>query len=145
MLTLELKYQGTQFPEENDINLNSRVTSFLKWTKWADWNLPLKTSYELKNSGIVFISAISQRLTCLVVTGEGSFDGVLRNAIYLSALKAALDLEEEVWWCLAWFLILLQQDILSGYTVKFMQLYTKRYWRNILYLIWELQLINQLY
>ena len=37
------------------------------------------------------------------------------------------------------------QDHLSGYIVKLMQLYTKRYWRNMLYLIWELQLINQLY
>ena len=76
---------------------------------------------------------------------EGSFDEVLRNVIHLSALKAELNLEEEVWWCLAWFLLLLVQDFLSGYTVKLMQLYTKRYWRNMLYLIWELQLINQLY
>ena len=36
------------------------------------------------------------------------------------------------------------QDLLSGYTVKLTQLYTKRHWRNM-YLIWELQLINQLY
>ena len=33
--------------------------------------------------------------------GEGSFDVVLRNDISLSALKAALNLEEEVWWFLA--------------------------------------------
>ena len=39
----------------------------------------------------------------------------------------------------------LVQELLSAYTVKLMQLYTKRYWRNMLYLIWELQLINQLY
>ena len=39
----------------------------------------------------------------------------------------------------------LVQDFLSGYTVKLTQLYTKRYWRNVLYLIWELQLINQRY
>ena len=32
---------------------------------------------------------------------EGLFDAVLRNDISLSALKAALNLEEEVWWCLA--------------------------------------------
>ena len=47
-------------------------------------------SYRLKNSGIVFISAMSQSLTCSVVTREGSFDAVLRNDIHLSALKAAL-------------------------------------------------------
>ena len=39
----------------------------------------------------------------------------------------------------------LVQDLLSGYTVKLTQLYTKRYCRNMFYLIWELQLINQLY
>ena len=38
---------------------------------------------------------MSQSLTLSVVTGEGSFDAVLRNDIRLSALKAALDLEEE--------------------------------------------------
>ena len=32
---------------------------------------------------------------------------------------------------------LLVQDLLSGFTVKLTQLYTKKYWRN-LYLIWEL-------
>ena len=71
-------------------------------------------SYELKNRGIVFISAMSQSLTCLVVTGEGLFDAVLRNNIRLSALKAELNLEKEVWWCLAWFLLLVH-DLLSGY------------------------------
>ena len=40
---------------------------------------------------------------------------------------------------------MLVQDLLSGYTVKLTQLYTKRYWRNMLYLIWELQLIHQQY
>ena len=30
------------------------------------------------------------------MTGEGSFDTVLRNDIHLSALKAALNLEEKV-------------------------------------------------
>ena len=53
-------------------------------------------SYGQKNSVIVFLSAISQSLTCSVVTGEGSLDAVLRNDIRLSALKAALNLEEEV-------------------------------------------------
>ena len=52
-------------------------------------------SHGLKNSGIVFISAMSQSLTCSVVMGEGSFDAVLRNDNCLSALKAALNLEEE--------------------------------------------------
>ena len=106
--------------------------------KWADWNLPLNTLYRLKNSGVVFISAMSQSLTCSVVT-EGSFDAVLRNDIHLSALKTALNLEEEVLWCLAWFQLLVQ-----NFLVKLTQLYTKRYWRNM-HLIWELQLINQLY
>ena len=69
-------------------------------------------------------------LTCSIVMGEGSFDIVLRNDIRLSALKAVLNLEEEVWRCLAWFLLLIQ-DLLSGYMVKLMQMYTKRYWRNI--------------
>ena len=84
---------------------------------------------------------MSQSLTCSVVIGEGSFDPVLRNDIHLSALKAALNLEEEVSWCLAWFLRLIE-NLLSGYTVKLTQLYTKRYWRNMPYLTWELQLIN---
>ena len=60
-------------------------------------------SYGLKNSGIVFISVMSQSLTCSIVTGESLFDAVLRNDICLSTLKAVLNLEEEVWWCLAWF------------------------------------------
>ena len=120
--------------------MNSQVTS----TKWVDWNLSLNTSYGLKNSGIAFISVMSQSLTFLVVTGEGLFNTVLRNDICLSVLKAALNLEEEVWWYLAWFLLLVE-DLLSSYMVKLMQLYTKRYWRNMLHLIWELQLINQLY
>ena len=98
----------------------------------------------IESCGIVFISAMIQSLTCSVITREGSFDAALRNYIRLSALKAAFNLESEVWWCLAWFLLLVQ-DLLSGYTVKLTQLYTKRYWRNMLYLIWELQLIKQLY
>ena len=60
---------------------------------------------------------MNQSLTCLVVTREGSFDAVLRNDIYLRALKTALNLEEEVLWCLAW-LLLLVQELLSDYTVK---------------------------
>ena len=48
---------------------------------------------------------MSQRLTCSVVRGEDSFDAVLRKVIRLSALKAASNLVEEVWWCLAWFLL----------------------------------------
>ena len=46
--------------------------------------------------GIVFISAMRQSLTCSIVMGEGSFDAVLRNDIRFNALKAALNLEEEV-------------------------------------------------
>ena len=45
---------------------------------------------------IVFISAMHQSLTCSLVTEEGSFVTVLRNNIHLSALKAVLNLEEEV-------------------------------------------------
>ena len=96
-----------------------------------------------QDSGIVFIFVMSQSLTCSVVMGEGSFDTLLRNDIYLSALKAALNLEKEMWWCLVWFLLLVQ-DFLPGYTVELTQLYRKRCWRNM-YLIWELLLINQLY
>ena len=44
----------------------------------------------------MFISAMSKSLTFSVVTGDGSFDSVLRNNFHLSALKAALNLEEEV-------------------------------------------------
>ena len=76
--------------------------------------------------------------------GRRFFDALLRNDIHLSTQKAALNLEEEVWWCLAW-LRLLVQHLLSSYTVKLTQLFTKRYWRNMLDLIWELQPINQLY
>ena len=53
-------------------------------------------SYGLKNTGIVFISAMSQSLTCSVVMGESSFNVVLRNDFHLRALKAALNLEEKV-------------------------------------------------
>ena len=52
------------------------------------------------NSEIVFISAMTQSLTSLVVTGESLFDAVLNNDIRLGALKAALNLKEEVRWCL---------------------------------------------
>ena len=44
----------------------------------------------------IYIYMMSQSLTCSVMTGEGSFDAVLRNDIQLSALKAALNLVEEV-------------------------------------------------
>ena len=66
-----------------------------------------------------------------------------RNNTCISALKARLNLEE-VWWYLVWFQLQVQ-DLLSGYTVKLIQLYTKRYCWNMLNLIWEWQLINQLY
>ena len=87
----------------------------------------------MKNNGIVLISAMSQSLTCSVVTTEGSFHAVLRSNILVSALKAVLNLEEEGCWCLVWFRVLVQ-DIFSGYTVKLTQLNTKWYWRNM-YLI----------
>ena len=75
--------------------------------------------------------------------GEGSFDAVLRNDIRLCALKAALNLEEEVWWCLSWFLLLLL-GLLWNCTIKLTQLYENSYWRNM-YIICELQLIKKLY
>ena len=104
MLILALKYQVTLFPWRlNEINLNSQEASksftFLKITKRADWNLPLDTAYGLNNSEIMFISAMSQSLTNLVMTGEDSFEAVLRNNICLSALNSC----EKVWWCLVWF------------------------------------------
>ena len=84
----------------NEINLNSQVAStktyISKKSKIRRWKFP---------NGTGFISAMSQSLTCSKVTVEGSFDAVLRNDILLNALKAALNLEEEVWWCLAWFAI----------------------------------------
>ena len=87
----------------NEMNLNITVASkFLKVTKRANLDLPLNTSYQLKNNEIVFTSGMRQSLTSSVVTGEGLFDAVLRNDIRLSAAKAALNLEEDVWWCLAW-------------------------------------------
>ena len=57
--------------------------------------MPLNTSYGRKNSGIGFISVMSHSLTGLVPI-EGLFDTILRNDTHLSALKAALNLEEEV-------------------------------------------------
>ena len=109
MLILALKYQGTLFPEDFikyiwTIEQLLWSITFLKRTKWADWNLPLNTSYGVKNSGMVLISVMSQSLTCSVVTGESLFDTALRNNICLSALKVVLNLEEEMWWCLPWFL-----------------------------------------
>ena len=59
--------------------------------------MSLYTSYTLKNSVIVFISAMSQSVTCSVVTGESLFDAVLRGNIHLSSSKAAFDFDEEVW------------------------------------------------
>ena len=47
-------------------------------------------------------------LTCSVVTEEGLFDAIQRNDIHLSGPKAAENLKEEVWWCLAWFQLLVQ-------------------------------------
>ena len=58
----------------------------------------MKISYGLNNNGILFISARSQNLTISVVTEKGSFNAVLKNDIRLSALKAALNFEEKVWW-----------------------------------------------
>ena len=53
--------------------------------------LKFATLYGLKNSEIVSISAMSQSLTCSLVTGEGSFDVVPRNNIHLSAIKSTLN------------------------------------------------------
>ena len=95
------------FRRNNERSLNSRAASMKlyisKQTKWANWNLQLNTSYGLNDSGIVFLS-MSQSLTSSVVTGEVSSDSVVRNDIHLSALKAALNLGLEMWWCFAWFL-----------------------------------------
>ena len=102
------------------INLNSRILTFLKRTKWAVWNLPQNTSYGLKNNGILFILAVSQNLTYSVV--------ILRKDISLSALKASFNLEEEVWWCLVWFQLLVQ-DLLWDNTVK--EIWKKRVVSNL--------------
>ena len=57
--------------------------------------LKFATEHVILTVGL-FISAISQSLTYSVVTGEDSFDAVLRNDIRLNALKAALNFEEKV-------------------------------------------------
>ena len=106
ILTLAIEIsRHTISQRHNEINLNSQVASMKayisKRTKWTNWNLPLNMSDGLENSGIVFISTMSQSFTCSVVTGEGLFETFVRNDIHLCALKAALNLEEEVWWCLA--------------------------------------------
>ena len=89
----------------NEIDLNCRVDStkpyISKMNKMSRLKLPPNPSYGLETSEIVFISAMSQNLTCSFVSGEGSFDAVLSNVILLIALKAAYDSEEEVQWCLA--------------------------------------------
>ena len=51
------------------------------------------------DNGIVFISAMSQSLTCSVETGVGSFDVVIRNDNRLCALKVALYLKKDVGLC----------------------------------------------
>ena len=48
--------------------------------------MPLNTSYELKNCGIVFLSTVNQSLTRLVLMVEGSFDAVVKNDICLVVL-----------------------------------------------------------
>ena len=63
--------------------------SWLKFTTEHIW---------VEEQWTVFISAIIQSLTCLVVI-EGSVNAVLRSNIQLNALKEVLNLEEEVWWC----------------------------------------------
>ena len=126
----------------NEINLKSRVACtklyISKKNKWTEeqWDcVPFCTESKFNLFFLFF---------CFFVTGEGSFDAVLRNEVRLILQKAALNLEEEVWSYLALFLLLVQ-DLLWGYRIKLMRLNTKRYWGNVLYLIWELQLINQLY
>ena len=44
---------------------------------------------------VIWTEAMTESLTCSVVTGEGSFDTILRHDICLSVLKAALNLEED--------------------------------------------------
>ena len=100
----------------------------------------MNTSYGLKNSDCVHFS---DKTKFNLFRCDGRMFVRRRNDIRLSALKAVLNLEKEVWWYLAWFLLLVP-DPWRGYTVRLTQLYTKRYWRNM-YLIWELQLINQQY
>ena len=114
MLALALEYQDTLFPE--DLRKQILTVEYFLWSltflkEQNDWNLPLNTSYRLKIKENIIISSMSQSFTCLVMTGEGSFD------IRPSALKVALNLEEEVWWCLARFPLLVQ-DLLSDYKVQ---------------------------
>ena len=78
----------------NEINLSNRLAStnlaFIKKNKLN--RLKFATEHV---SGIVFISVMNQSLTCSVVTGEGSFDEVIRNNIRLSALKSRVKLGGE--------------------------------------------------
>ena len=93
--------------------------------KWTDWHLPLNTSYGLIIRGIVFISALSQSLAFSVVTGECLLDAVRRNDICLNALKAALNLEEEVWWRLTWFLLLVHRQHNKIYATVYIEILKK--------------------
>ena len=89
-----------------EINLNSWVASTKPYISKKNKMSQLKfvTEYVIWTEE----QLDCQNLTCSVVTRDGSFDAVQRNDIHLSALKAALNLEKEVWWFLAWFLLLVQ-------------------------------------
>ena len=65
----------------NEINLNSRVASTKPYISKKNQMSWLKFATEH------IISVMSLSLTCSVVTGEGSFDAVLRNNIHFSAQK----------------------------------------------------------
>ena len=81
----------------DEVNLNSQVASTkiniskMIGLKFATEHI-IWTEEHHMDCGVVFISAMSQSLTCSAVTGKGSFDTVLRNNIHLSALKA-----EKIW------------------------------------------------
>ena len=80
----------------SEINLNSQVAStkpyISKKNKMSRLKFATRHVIRTENSRIAFLSAISQSLACSVVTGEGSFDAVLRNDIRLSAQKNSVRL-----------------------------------------------------
>ena len=95
----------------NEMNLNNRIASIKlyisKKNKMSKWKFATE-----------HVIWTEEKWDCVYFSDESKFnlfgcDGrrfvqhsCARNNIRLSALKAALDLEEEVWWCLAWFLLL---------------------------------------
>ena len=79
-----------------EINLNSRVASTKSYISKKNKMSRLKFTTE-------HIIWTEEQWDCIHFSDVSKFN-LFGSDICLSALKAALNLEEEVWWCLTWFM-----------------------------------------